>query len=323
MLLKITKKTFFLLFVLLIACQEQPANEYQGYLSARYTQISSNASGKLFKLLVSRGDMVKTGTLLYQLDPMPEKSTLREAKADLLKNEETLKDLIQGQRTTVLESLEAQLNDAQANLTFQTKELARNKTLYKKQVIGLAEYQQVEAQFRSARAQVDKMKADIADANLGSREHAIRAQQAAVQADKDKIAAAQWSLSQKQQSSPVNALVFDTLFQLGEFIPLNQPVVSLIAPKDLLLIFFIPEPKLSNLSLGQVISFKMDGQDKHYKATIRYIYPNAEYTPPVIYSNDMRYKLVYRVEANINQSDPTLLHPGQPVDVFITSEKNP
>jgi len=48
-------------------------------------------------------------------------------------------------------------------------------------------------------------------------------------------------------------------------------------------------------------------------ATITYISPRAEYTPPVIYSQGARAKLVFMIEA---RPDPThLLQPGLPVSV--------
>jgi HlyD family secretion protein len=50
-------------------------------------------------------------------------------------------------------------------------------------------------------------------------------------------------------------------------------------------------------------------------AEISFIAPEAEYTPPVIYSREMRAKLVYLVEAKPRQPDS--LRPGQPVDVTI------
>jgi HlyD family secretion protein len=43
----------------------------------------------------------------------------------------------------------------------------------------------------------------------------------------------------------------------------------------------------------------------------------AEYTPPVIYSNESRAKLVFMVEAHPSIADATKLHPGQPVSVVL------
>ena len=43
----------------------------------------------------------------------------------------------------------------------------------------------------------------------------------------------------------------------------------------------------------------------------------AEYTPPVIYSNDTRSKLVFMIEAHPAQADASALHPGQPLTVQV------
>ncbi|HXH03979.1 MAG TPA: secretion protein HlyD, partial [Candidatus Competibacteraceae bacterium] len=50
-------------------------------------------------------------------------------------------------------------------------------------------------------------------------------------------------------------------------------------------------------------------------ATISFIAPQAELTPPVIYSRDNRRRLVFLVEARPTAADALRLQPGQPVDV--------
>ncbi len=52
-------------------------------------------------------------------------------------------------------------------------------------------------------------------------------------------------------------------------------------------------------------------------ATITFISPQCEYTPPVIYSNENRSKLVFMVIAKPPPQEATLLHPGQPVEVTL------
>jgi HlyD family secretion protein len=52
-------------------------------------------------------------------------------------------------------------------------------------------------------------------------------------------------------------------------------------------------------------------------AKITYISNEAEYTPPVIYSNETREKLVFMVEAHPSVADANRLHPGQPVTVVL------
>ena len=61
-------------------------------------------------------------------------------------------------------------------------------------------------------------------------------------------------------------------------------------------------------------SFTCDSCPAGLKATIIYVSPRAEYTPPVIYSQSARTKLVFLIEARpLNVSTP--LPPGLPVSV--------
>jgi HlyD family secretion protein len=53
-------------------------------------------------------------------------------------------------------------------------------------------------------------------------------------------------------------------------------------------------------------------------ARISFIAPQAEYTPPVIYSRENRAKLVFLVEARPEAPNPAL-HPGLPVEVTLVS----
>jgi HlyD family secretion protein len=48
---------------------------------------------------------------------------------------------------------------------------------------------------------------------------------------------------------------------------------------------------------------------------VSFISPQAEYTPPVIYSEASRAKLVYMVEARPLREQASLINPGQPVAV--------
>ncbi|MNT80304.1 hypothetical protein D3C72_2197430 [compost metagenome] len=60
---------------------------------------------------------------------------------------------------------------------------------------------------------------------------------------------------------------------------------------------------------------RCDGCAAPVAATISYVANEAEYTPPVIYSNETRRKLVFLVEARPAAADAPKLRPGQPVEV--------
>jgi len=52
---------------------------------------------------------------------------------------------------------------------------------------------------------------------------------------------------------------------------------------------------------------------------ISFISPRAEYTPPVVYSQESRAKFVFLVEATFEPAVAAQLHPGQPVDVQLNA----
>lgn len=102
----------------------------------------------------------------------------------------------------------------------------------------------------------------------------------------------------------------------GEFVPAGYPVVSILPPGNIKVRFFVPETVVGTLASGQEVSLAYDGAAKNYRGIISYISPQAEYTPPIIYSRETRSKLVFMVEAKIIPADQAAaLHPGQPVDV--------
>jgi len=79
--------------------------------------------------------------------------------------------------------------------------------------------------------------------------------------------------------------------------------------------FFVPENAVGGLAAGRAVSIHCDGCAEDVPAKITYVSNQAEYTPPVIYSNENRAKLVFMVEAHPQPADAAKLHPGQPVAV--------
>jgi HlyD family secretion protein len=68
--------------------------------------------------------------------------------------------------------------------------------------------------------------------------------------------------------------------------------------------------------LGQEVRLSCDGCGQPIAARVSFISTQPEYTPPVIYSNAQRSKLVFLIEARpLTTADGARLRPGQPLDV--------
>jgi HlyD family secretion protein len=75
----------------------------------------------------------------------------------------------------------------------------------------------------------------------------------------------------------------------------------------------VPEQEVARYRPGRSVRFSCDGCATGLTATIRYVSPRPEFTPPIIYSRDSRDRLVFMVEAYPKR--PADLQPGLPVDV--------
>ena len=125
------------------------------------------------------------------------------------------------------------------------------------------------------------------------------------------LQATQARLSDLAPMAPANGRVEEVFFQKGEWAVANQPVLSLLPDDRIKLRFFVPEQSLSAYRPGSSVRFTCDGCAANLSATITFVSPRPEFTPPVIYSREARDRLVYMVEAR----PAVRLNPGQPVDV--------
>jgi HlyD family secretion protein len=114
--------------------------------------------------------------------------------------------------------------------------------------------------------------------------------------------------------APEDALVENTFFNVGEWVPAGSPVVSLLPAFRVKLRFFVPEEDVAQAKIGKPVHFTCDACPPGLKATITYVSPRAEFTPPVIYSQSARTKLVFLVEARPEPAQAPL-SPGLPVAV--------
>ena len=194
-------------------------------------------------------------------------------------------------------------------------ELERRQRLVASNVASREAVDQARAAYERDKARVAELQAELKTAQLGARTDEIQAAEAEVTAARAQLAQAEWRLDQMSQAAPQAGVVVDTLYRPGEWIAAGAPVVSLLPPENIKVRFFVPEPRLGAIEIGDEVHISCDACAAGLTAAISYISPDAEYTPPVIYSREMRAKLVYLVEARPRQ--PTALRPGQPVDVTL------
>lgn len=297
------------------SCTTKAPGGYEGYVEGKYVYVASPQAGRLDELAVSRGQQVTQGESLFTLERNPELAAAQQATRLLQADEARLQDLRLGKRPPEIDAVRAQL--AQATAEHQKAvDLLKS---YEKQFAagGMSETDLIAARSAvdSSDAMIRQYKANITVAELPARDDQIKAQQSVIEADRAALQQAEWRLQQKSIPAPRSGLVFDTLFRQGEFVAGGNPVVQILPPENIEVRFFVPETLVGTLKLGQTVSVRCDGCAAPVAAAITFISDQIEYTPPVIYSNENRAKLVFMVIAKPSVDHASLLHPGQPLEV--------
>jgi len=302
--------------LLLAACGPSKTDTLQGYVEGEFLYLAAPQAGYLQQLDAPRGTRVEAGQTLFTLATDPDRQALAEAEARSGVAKEKLENLKEPRRETEIATLEAQRRAAQAALTLADTQLAQQQALAAKRFVSQSALDQAKARRDEAAANLEAAKQQIASyqATLG-REAEVRGAQAELAAATALAEQKRWQVDKKTGQAPAAGEVADTYFRPGEWVPAGQPVASLLPDERRRIRFFVPETLLSRLQPGQKIEASCDGCSAPITATIDFIAPDAEYTPPVIYSQGSREKLVFRVEAKPSPEQARQLRPGLPVDV--------
>lgn len=199
--------------------------------------------------------------------------------------------LEQQPESNILMQAQAKKAQAEANLRLAEVTFKRREELFHKRVIQEESLDTARNNLAQARAQLTEAIANLEQSH--------------------------WASSQKIIKATDNASVVDTFYLPGELVPAGHPVLSLLQPSQIKIIFFVPEQQLSQIKLHQTVAVNCDNCENAFLAKINFISPQSEYTPPVIYSNETRAKLVYRIEATLDLTEAIKFHPGQPVSVTL------
>ncbi|OWQ90312.1 hypothetical protein CDN99_13155 [Roseateles aquatilis] len=301
--------------LLLSACGDDPPDAWSGYAEGDPVYVAAPVAGRLMELRVQRGDTIVAGAPLFSIDVELTRAARAEADARLAAARAEAADSTKGHRPDEIAVARAQLAQARSQSALADTELARQQQLIGQGFISASQLDDARTAAAAARQRVHELEASLRVSALPSRVDAQAAARANAEAASAALDQQRWLESQTRQTAPAAGLVNDTFYRVGEYVNAGQPVVSLLPPSQRKARFYVPEPALGSLRQGQAVRLSCDGCGAPIAARISYISPQPEYTPPVIYSNSQRSRLVFLVEARPDAADALRLHPGQPLEV--------
>ncbi len=303
----------FMLPLALAAGGDEPPPAWQGYVEGEFLFLGPEETGRVTALLVEKGDEVTGGAPLFAVDDSLERAQRDEAAASLATQQAAIARLeAASQRPEEIAVLRAEEEAALAALALSQSEYDRQAALQARGNSSVAALDAARSARDRDRARLEEVRSRIAVALLPAHELDIAAARERVKAAEAGLALAEARLARRAVEAPADALVQEIYRRPGEVAPAGQPVVALLPPAGLKLRFYVPQAALPSLTPGDGVTVTCDGCQPQ-QARIVFIAPEAEYTPPVIYSLQERQKLVFLVEAL--PEAPEALRVGQPVEV--------
>lgn len=299
----------------LAGCSRSDPDLLTGYAEADLVYVGPAIAGRIAQLAVDRGTRVQPGQPLFELERDPETLERAAAAARAESAAAEARNLRKGKRVDELRAIEQQLAQARAAFSVSTSDLTRSEALVKQGFISAYKLDELRAARDRDAARVAEVQAQLAVARDAARPDEIAAAEALQRAAESDLATSAWRVDQTRAAARVAGTVQDVMFRPGEWVPQGAPVVALLPDGALKVRFFVPEPQLARVAVGDAVGVSCDGCPAGMTARVSFVSPQAEYTPPVIYSNESRAKLVFMVEAKPDDATAQALKPGQPVTV--------
>ena len=284
-----------------------------GYVEGETAYLGPAVAGRIASIAVTKGDEVKAGTLLFQLDDAAAQADIARLAAAVETAKATAQNFDTGKRQEELDLIARQTSEAKANLALAEIEFTRANNLAKRGVAAENQLDQAKAVLAVAQEKVKQAEANTAIAQLPARAAERSAALSRVKEAEAALANAHTKLKDYQATATLTGRVDDVYFASGEVVAAGQPVIALLQPGKETLRFFIPESARAKARAGVRVNYTCDSCGAGV-AIITHVAATPEYTPPVIYSEEARSKLVFLVEARPQTTDPHL-QAGLPIEI--------
>src|SRR3989440_4078806 len=263
--------------VLLAGCNRK-SNAVSGTIEVDEVHVASRSPGRVEKIFAWEGDALKPGDVIVQL----EASEMQARRA-----------LAAAQINTAEHDVEAQA----AQLEFLKADAQRQQDLLKRNTVSPSEAERAssaakaqEKSLGAARARVEQAKAQLADMDAQIQEMKIVA--------------------------PTNSILEVLSVKVGDVLPANREVATLILPQRLWARVYVPETWLGLIKLNDQVRVRVDSfPGRDFAGVVEQINRKAEFTPRNVQTVEDRIKQVFGVKVRL-ENNQDALRAGMSADIF-------
>jgi membrane fusion protein (multidrug efflux system) len=221
--------------------------------------VAAETAGRVVATPVERGSRVDVGGELIRVSSIETEASLKEAEANAAQIEARLAI---GSGGTFDVNKVPEVANVRANLALAESEFARIEKLLAERVVSQSEYDQRKTQVEAARQQHEAAK------------NGAEQQYQALQGARARVALARKAASDTVVRAPFAGSVVERMVSTGDYVTRGMKVARIVRTSPLRVELTIPEQFVSEVGVGQSVSFSVDAYpNRTFAGGIRYVSP--------------------------------------------------
>lgn len=249
--------SFVFLLAGLTACSEKPSPRVEGKVKRDIIAFAPKVTGRVLKVMVEEGDLVKTGDTLAVLD-VPEATAKMSQIKGLLKSAEAQRTLTQnGATANQLRQLRAKKAGLEEQFNFAEKSYQRARAMAADSMIAAQAFDEIRAKYLGAKAQLDAVTAELNEAETGVRYETRLAAQGQEDQARGALQEVQVALSERYIIATNNMMIETISLHEGELAPAGFPLFNGYIPERVYFRFTLPEHAVAAYKKGNRVQVNM------------------------------------------------------------------
>lgn len=256
-----------------------------GYIIAHHQiQVASKVSGKVAWIGVDEGSEVKKNEVLVRLENTEYRAQVEQAKGNLANLQAKLLELEHGSRPQEITQANANLLQAQADLTNSKLSFDRNAALYHDGIISRADFDNAQYNYKNLQSRVNSLTQTYDLVEKGPRHEEVDAMKGQVEQAQGLLAYDEDQENNTVIRSPIDGRVLERAVEQGEFVTngfvgdkgAKGYVVTLADLNDLQVELDISQNDFSKIHMGSKAAVTTDAfPDRSYEGQLVEIAPVA------------------------------------------------
>ncbi|AHF06113.1 HlyD family secretion protein [Desulfitobacterium metallireducens] len=297
--------------------------EVETQIIAHYSEVS----GKIVKLPIELGKLVKAGDVIAEIDDSNEQYALEQLKAGLAKKQAALADLKsatdpaeikQGENNVTLAQKaidRAQLASDRAQKDYDTAQTLLSKEAIAQASLDDAKYKADLAQLdlATAQTQLDNASQKLVLLNKGADQEKIASAQADIDLTQSQIRQEEERLTKFKIKALGDGTIISSNFGLGAIVSPGSNLADIAVKTEKYLVAYLPEEYLPKVDYGQELVVR-NGKEE-YKGTVSFIDLEAQYTPKDMQTSANKNKDSVKIKVRLAEDSP--LKVGESAELLI------